>query len=269
MLYEILTNSDSVVLPDRLGRVIPQYRKTYSFPGPFINADHAWWSTCPTTAIRVGVRPQPRDEKAVTNPQYDARDVFGALRRADALKLYEMAYYCGGNIVELGTAFGLSCSIMCQALEAAGGSGRIDTVDIAPETQKLAMKAIGRLPGHQRVRCHLMDGTEFLRRYAERGERAAFVFVDHTHQYVPVREAARLLDAVIAPGGFVLFHDYNDWRNSDPKDPAYADLWAKVDSRRFAEFSAYGVYQAAHDGLSANFEFHGVFGCTGLFRKAR
>jgi len=269
MLPDILANSDSYVSADQLGRTIPEYRKTYNFPDPFINADHAWWSACPAIGVRVGVRPRPRDENAVTDPRYDARDVCGALRRADALKLYEMAYFCGGNIIELGTALGLSCSIMCQALESASGLGRIDTVDLAPSSHNLAKKAIARLPGHQRVQYHLMDGAEFLRRYAERGERAAFVFVDHTHVYEPVRAAARLLDAVLAPGGFVLFHDYNDWRNSDPKDPAFMDRWAKVEPKRLAEFSAFGVYQAAHDGLSANFEFHGVFGCTGMFRKCR
>jgi hypothetical protein len=265
----ILRNTDTCVPADRLGRDIPNYRKTYDFPGQFINTDHAWWSTCPTSGVRVGVRPRPLHESTVTDPQYDTRDVYGSLRRADALKLYEMAYFCGGNIIELGTSFGLSCSIMCQALESFGGPGRIDTVDLDQKSQKLAIKAIAALPGHQRVHYHIMDGAKFLKRHPRHDERAALVFVDHTHAYEPVREAARLLDTVLVPGGFAMFHDYNDWRNSDPNDPAFGDLWAKVKPETLAEFSAYGVYQAVHDGLSANFEFHGVFGCTGMFRKCR
>lgn len=66
-----------------------------------------------------------------------------------------------------------------------------------------------------------MDGAKFLMRYAEQGTHAVFVFVDHTRAHEPVLEAARLLDSVVSTEGFALFHDYNDWRNLDPNDPAF------------------------------------------------
>ncbi|MCF8468319.1 MAG: class I SAM-dependent methyltransferase [Sneathiella sp.] len=267
-MLEIFSNEETAISPDRLGRTIPNYAKTYDFPGEYINDEQKWWSECPVSGIKVGVRPRPDlDEGPLDNPKYDKRDIFGALRRADALKIYELAYFSNGDVIDMGTAFGLSCSISAQALEKAGGNGCIDTVDLNSTHQEFAKKAISGLPGNQRVSYHLMDGTTFLKQYRDEKRLAGFVFIDHAHTYNAVFEAAQLMDEVVAPGGFVLFHDYNDWRNSDKNDPVYADLWAKVPPERLEEFAAFGAYSAAHEGLSDAFEFHGVFGCTGLFRK--
>ncbi len=47
-----------------------------------------------------------------------------------------------------------------------------------------------------------------------------------------------------------LFHDYNDQRNIMP------------------DVADYGVFQGVRDGLApGQFEFYGVFGCAGLFRR--
>ena len=266
---EVLTNGDSRISAHELGRKIPEYRKTYDFAGRFIDDYHAWWNSCPTTGVKVGRRPRPTRAESLADPQYDIRDVPGSLRRADALKLYELAYFCGGNAIDLGTSFGLSCSIMAGAMEHARSAGCIDTVDVDPHSQKLARISVGRLPGAARVKFHLGDAGQFLADYAGGGRQAAFVFVDHAHSYERVLEAARLMNAVVAPGGFVLFHDYNDWRNSDPDDPAFADLWRGLPSGQDIGANRYGVYQAAHEGLSPQFQFHGAFGCTGLFRRMR
>ena len=52
------------------------------------------------------------------------------------------------------------------------------------------------------------------------------------------------------PGAFCLFHDWLDARNFEPDE---AD---------------YGVFGATRDGLDpAEFEFYGVFGVAGLFRR--
>ena len=52
---------------------------------------------------------------------------------------------------------------------------------------------------------------------------------------------------LVAAGGFVLFHDYNDPRHgADPE---------------------HGVYQAVADAMPAGrFEFCGVYGCSCLYR---
>lgn len=256
---------DRSVPAEQLGRVIPDYRKTYDFAGPFINDEHAWWSSCPATGVKVGKR--PRRPESLGDPAYDARDIPGSLRRADALKLYEMAYFSGGDVIDLGTSFGLSCSIMAAAMQRAGARGVVDTVDIDPNTQKFARLSVGRLPCADRVKFHLVDAGRFLAEYSSGARKAAFVFVDHSHSYDRVVEVARLLGDVVSPGGFVLFHDYNDWRNSDPSDPGFADLWRSLPAGRSLEENCYGVHRAVQDGLPGTFAFHGVFGCTALFRR--
>ena len=60
----------------------------------------------------------------------------------------------------------------------------------------------------------------------------------------------RKLAGVVAPGGFCLFHDFNDARNRAPRSQACR------------------VYQAVRERLSADsFEFYGIYGCTGLYRR--
>jgi hypothetical protein len=89
-----------------------------------------------------------------------------------------------------------------------------------------------------------------VREHAANRRRFAFVFIDHSHAYAPVYEVCKALDLIVAPGGFCLFHDFNDSRNRDPRDTEYA------------------VYQAVGDGLDKQrFGFYGVYGCAGLYRE--
>jgi hypothetical protein len=79
-----------------------------------------------------------------------------------------------------------------------------------------------------------------------------FIFIDHSHAYTPVYEVCRALDGLVTLGGFCLFHDFNDIRNRDRND---------ID---------HGVYQAVRDGLDKErFEFYGIYGCSGLYRRVR
>ena len=55
----------------------------------------------------------------------------GWQRREDALKLYELAYYVDGNILELGCFHGLSSSIMAQSINDSTRKKSITSVDIA------------------------------------------------------------------------------------------------------------------------------------------
>ena len=83
----------------------------------------------------------------------------------------------------------------------------------------------------------------------EQGRTFAFAFVDHSHMYELVRDACVDLKKLIRPGGFALFHDFNDPRNG--KD------------------SQYGVYQAVVETFAdETFVFHGVYGCAALYRRS-
>jgi predicted O-methyltransferase YrrM len=207
------------------------FRKTYDYAGPFIDAEHRKLGEIPRDRmIDLGIE--------------------GWLLPDDALKLYELAYFSGGDILELGTFHGLSTSIMAKALVAAGGARSIETVDLDPQLTLKAQANLARLAGIDRVRFHTSDASAAVARFHAQGRRFAFVFVDHSHRYQHVLPTCRILWSVVEPGGFVLFHDFNDPRNDDPKNPEY------------------GVYQAVADGLSRkHFEFWGVYGCAGLFRR--
>ena len=86
----------------KLGESYPPYQPTYDFGSKFINEHHKFYSECPVDAEnKVSIK----------------LDISGWLRRDDALKLYELAYFCNGDVMELGTYQGLSTSIMAKAFD--------------------------------------------------------------------------------------------------------------------------------------------------------
>src|SRR5437763_6583424 len=85
-----------------VGVTFPPYRRSFSFAGEFIDADHR------------AIAELPAPEGLIVT------DVQGFLRPADALTLYELAYFATGDILELGSAWGLSTTILCRAAANAG-----------------------------------------------------------------------------------------------------------------------------------------------------
>ncbi|RJO65194.1 MAG: hypothetical protein C4523_16680 [Myxococcales bacterium] len=215
---------------------IRDYKPTYRFDGPFVNGNHKFYSECPTGLMDIGF---------CINVGID-----GFLSRADALKLYELAYFCEGEILELGTHKGLSTSILCQALSDARSRHFLETVDIDESANREARKNVKNRPGGQLARFNLIDATRFMDGLIGQNRKFALIFVDHWHGYQATYEAAQRSKKLLAPGGFVIFHDFND--------PSNLDLQ-----------SDYGVYRAVIDSLipDKDFEFYGIYGCCALFRK--
>jgi len=207
------------------------YRKTYEYPGEVINKRHASFLT---------------HKKKEGSPIID-HEIEGWLRQEDAAKLYELAYFCEGDIVELGTSRGLSAFIMSQALSDKRSQSTIYTVDMRQDCRDAATKRM-RSRGVTNVVAECAEGAEWLRNWIYQGKRFGFGFIDHAHTYEPMLNACRLLDKVMMPGAFVAFHDYADRRNFDePRD-------------------VFGVLPAIEDGLSKSFEFYGAFGCLAIYR---
>ena len=208
------------------------YRKTFSYKDDFIDDYHR---AIPDHATEVGMIDVGID---------------GWLLPQDAQKLYEMAYCGTGNIFELGTYRGLSSSIMARASLAAGRDNVIITVDLDPLSKDLGAKNLAGLPGAERVHIFIDEGARAVRNQAVAGQSYGFAFIDHAHHYEPVLEACESLHRIVDLGGFALFHDFND-----PRNAAKAAL-------------DYGVYQGVMDGLDPRrWEFWGIYGCTGLFRR--
>jgi SAM-dependent methyltransferase len=227
---------------DEAGTTIPPYRPTYDFPGPYLDSVHESLGTGP---LRDGFLVDRRTGGVLGWP------IRGWLRREDALKLYEIAYFAAGDILELGSFHGLSTSLLALARRAGPGFGRIDSVDLARNSVAMTRLNLLRQGLLHRVRVHRGDALAFVRARRAEGRRYAMAFVDHSHAYGPVYEVCRELSAVVSPGGFCLFHDFNDPRNYDPED---AD---------------HGVHQAVTGGLDpAAFEFYGLYGVVALYRRS-
>ncbi len=211
---ETYRNEDSYIKPEELGGMIPPYRPTFKFDGSFINPSHEFYSRCDVKEdilIDIGIP--------------------GWLRKEDALKLYELAFFSDSDILELGTCHGLSTAIISQAKKDSGTDNKIYTVDTNSECVKAAEDNLRNRSLEKNVYFTCNDATSVCNEFIRRGKKFGFIFIDHSHEYKAVLEICRLLDKLLIKNGFCLFHDYNDSRNNDPDDKDY------------------GVSQAVNDGL--------------------
>ncbi len=228
----VIRHEDSWVDKPALGKVQP-YRPTYS-ESLTLGPTHRRLLEAPlkpgSASIDIGIP--------------------GSLRREDAAKLYELAYFVQGDVLLLGLSHGLGAAIVAQAFHDGGHIGKIIGVESDP-------RAIARTQGNldtfnftEMVEVRQESPLSFCRMFGSKGQSAGLVFVDHSTSYADILGVCRLLPSLVGEGGFVLFHDFNDRRNKDTvKD-------------------GYGVYSGVVDGLpTPPFAFYGSFGCTGLYRK--
>jgi predicted O-methyltransferase YrrM len=228
------SHTESAISFEALGSRIPPYASTYAFPGAYINRQHAYYASCPLKGILIDT------------------GIKGALRREDALKLYELAFFADGDILELGCNHGLSTSVLSRANHDAGLTKTIYTDDLEAKYLQRADAALQGRGIAANVAFHHGDAAAYCVQLVDEGRNFAFAFVDHSHAYDPVFDVCVHLPQLIKPGGLVLFHDYNDKRNLSDAHPEYA------------------VAQAVTGAFSASpppFEFYGVFGCSALYRR--
>lgn len=214
---------------------VPPYLPTYDYLGEYLNEQHRSYSTCPAKEHLIDL------------------GIDGWLRREDALKLYELAYFAPGPILEIGSYHGLSTSILARAVADSGPEGRdrrIVSVELDPSAQAVARGHLALLGLAANVTFVENHASAYCIEAAAAGERFAFAFIDHDHAYASVLPVCRELPKLTLPGAFCLFHDWLDARNFQPEE------------------AAYGVFGATRDGLDPMvFEFYGVFGVGGLYRR--
>jgi predicted O-methyltransferase YrrM len=219
---------------DAIGLPAP-YVRTHPFEGEYINKFHACLGSAPLG--RMGV------------PILIDIGIDGYLQRAEALKLYEMAYFSSGDIIELGTHKGLSTRIMAQAVTDSGSRDiNLETIDIDRWTHLPARKNVG-LWRNRWVKFTLMDATTRLDQLIAEGRKVGFIFVDHWHGYKETIEAAERAPRALLDGGYVMFHDFLDPGNNTPGHP-------------------YGVYAAVLDAFGDNrrMKFMGLCGSSAIFK---
>jgi predicted O-methyltransferase YrrM len=228
---------------EELGSRLPPYAPTYDFPAPFIDETHSELANCP---LHDGTFIQ------VSNRRWRGEIIPGWLRREDALKLYELSFFTRDDVLELGSFHGLSTAIIARALRNSCTTKTVESIDLDPactEATRRNLRSLGLLGC---VTTRSADAVLAVREHVANQKQFGFIFIDHSHAYAPVYEVCRALDRLITPGGFCLFHDFNDPRNCDPNDEDY------------------GVYQAVRAGLDdKRFEFYGIYGCAGLYRRVR
>ncbi len=217
--------------PEEIGHLFPPYQPIMPRAELFVDGEHAAIAAMPLEGGLVG------------------GEVKGFLRPADALALYELAWYAPGDVLEMGSAWGLSTTILGRAMSARVQPGKLLTIEIAPGFQaatEAAMRKAGL--GH----LHVMlpgDATVIAKRMADSGRRIGAAFIDHDHSHAATRAACRDVACMLVPGGLALVHDFNDRNNIiDP--------------------GIYGVYAGVCDSVAAGeLEFIGVVGCCALLRK--
>ena len=233
-------NQDTWMQLEELGATFPDYHPTFDFEGDFIDAAHRYLAEC---LVKDEILVQVRNRFRFNSP------IRGFLRRADALKLYELAYFAQGDILELGTYQGLSTCILSQANRNSFYRKRIISVDLSALRLFQTLVNLQTMGLRRDVKLIRADAAAAIRRLAHDRRQFAFVFVDHSHAYEPVYAVCSELRTIVRSGGFCLFHDFNDPRNKEVQNQDYQ------------------VYTAVIEGLNASeFEFWGIYGCTALYR---
>jgi predicted O-methyltransferase YrrM len=177
-------------------------------------------------------------------------DIPGWLRSEDALKLYELAYYAPGPILEIGTYRGKSGTLMAMAARDAGRSTLVVSVDV--DLSGLREAAAAAAAKGVRDRLLLVRGSAEAFFASNGGFRPSLVFLDADHSEGAVARDLRTLEPHVPRGGLLLLHDFLDPKN---EDPAATEI---------------GVVDAVRRSwLSDQCEFAGVFGACGLFRRVK
>jgi hypothetical protein len=217
---------------ETLGKVYHEYRRTYDFPSEILDP-----------AFRALIEDSPRGMLV--------RKIKGWLRTADALKIYELAYFCAGAILELGTFEGLSSSVIASAIRNSGRQREFTSVDVNSAHSLAASANLMEAGLINYVELVVSEGADYLDHAITTGRQYGFVFIDHSQAYKDVVEVCTRLGKIAMHGAFAVFHDFNDPRN------------------RPCNFAKAGVFQAVQDALDVKqFEFYGTYGCCGLYRRA-
>jgi predicted O-methyltransferase YrrM len=223
---------------EELGNQFPAYQPTFEIDLKFTKKRDKFFSRIEMNGELIKMK----------NRRYFGEVIKGWLRRDDALKLYEMAYYTKGDILELGSYHGLSTTLMANAVRQSPGKKKMLTVDLQPQNIDITNKNLRKAGVLKYVEAICGDAITVVKNFANLNRKFQFIFIDHSHAYDPVYLVCQELHKIVMPGGFCLFHDFNDARNREPSQKDY------------------GVYQAVQEGLdSKTFEFYGIYGCTGLY----
>lgn len=176
----------------------------------------------------------------------------GWLDPEDALKLYELAFFAGGPILEIGTYCGRSTVVLATAVADAARGIPVISVDTDPTCMVQARRAaeVHGVTAHVTLVCASAESLFA----ALPGFSPSLVFIDGDHSAAGVTADLAALEGRLAAGALLLFHDYLP--RDIPDTTGFAVSAAPIEVAETLERSW------VTDGC----EFAGTFGRCGLFR---
>jgi hypothetical protein len=221
---------------EQLGTARP-FRATYPMFDRPVDRFHQHILDCPVNGVLIEMQ------------------VPGKLRREDALKLYELGYCATGDILEFGTSRGLSTFILANAIKSSGRRARVVTMELESKYSQAARTNLAGQRCDDIVDFLVGDANGACLRFVKERRQFSLAFVDHSHAYEPMVDACHRLKQLVPAGSFVVFHDFNDKRNTR--------------SHGIGESAGeYGVFAAIEDALDMqSFQFYGIYGACGVYRR--
>lgn len=130
----------------------------------------------------------------------------GWLTREDAQKLYELAFFVDGPILEIGTYAGRSAVAMALALADAENDHGVISLDTDEGAVGLGARSARSYDVADRISFVCAPALRFLR--ACRCLRPRLIFVDGDHSARGVAADLAAIEPVVSAGTLLLFHDY-------------------------------------------------------------
>jgi predicted O-methyltransferase YrrM len=170
--------------------------------------------------------------------------IAGLLYTEDAQKLYELAWFSPGPVLEIGTYRGQSTAVMAAALADSGNPARIFSADIDAQALADARASLDRLGAGERVTLVHGEARRLLRALPRL--RPGLVFVDGDHTLRGVAADLRALEPAVPTGSIVLLHDFEGYEDADPYAVRVAEAarrsWLASDAQFIGRFGLGGAY---------------------------
>jgi cephalosporin hydroxylase len=176
----------------------------------------------------------------------------GWLEPEDALKLYELAYFATGPILEIGMYCGRSTTILATAVADRGSGVPIVSLDIDPLALSLTARSLRMHAVHENVVLACASIEAFIGATPSFSPR--LVFIDANHAVAAVMTDIEVLGTCVTAGSLLLFHDYLPMKLPDtagfPVSPGPIEVKSAIDN----------------SWISGGAQFAGTFGASALFR---
>jgi predicted O-methyltransferase YrrM len=198
----------------------------------------------------LSIRPSWRANPGYLNEGHrrvfeETKDIPGWQMEADSYKLYEMAYFAGDVILELGVYGGRSAVVELRGAlsnPARTRKPQLFGLDLDPAAIRRSYDSLKTVGVAEHALLYQGAIDTFMKEFQIQ---PTMVFVDADHRYDGVKQDLDALSRLLSPGVPVLCHDYSNPEN---------------------DTGEYGVRRAATEWEeSGHAEFRGTFGCAALF----